>query len=60
MKVLGVKNWWRLAKDREVWRKILSEADAHGGLCGATDDGDTIDRTPRHSSPGPEKAIIKV
>ena len=32
VKVLGVKNWWTLAKDREVWRKILREAEAHDGL----------------------------
>ena len=34
--MLGVKNWWTLAKDREVRRKLLMEADAYD--CGVTDD----------------------
>lgn len=32
VKMLGVKNWSALAKDREVCRKILREAEVHGGL----------------------------
>jgi hypothetical protein len=29
---LKVKNWWTVAKDREAWKKILREAEAHNGL----------------------------
>jgi hypothetical protein len=29
---LGVKSWWMVAKDRESWRKVLREAEAHTGL----------------------------
>jgi hypothetical protein len=29
---LNVKNWWTVAKDRESWKKILREAEAHKGL----------------------------
>lgn len=32
VKKLGIKNWWKVAKDRQVWRKILREAEAHVGL----------------------------
>ena len=40
---IGVKNWWALAKDREVWRNILREAETHGGLWSNTDDNDEDD-----------------
>jgi hypothetical protein len=31
-KKINVKNWWTVAKDRESWKKILREAEAHKGL----------------------------
>jgi hypothetical protein len=32
LRKLNVKNWWTVAKDRESWKKILREAEAHNGL----------------------------
>jgi hypothetical protein len=32
LRKLNVKNWWTVAKDRELWKKILREAEAHKGL----------------------------
>jgi hypothetical protein len=32
LRKLNVKNWWTVAKDRESWKKILREAEAHKGL----------------------------
>jgi len=32
LRKLGVKSWWMVAKDRESWRKVLREAEAHIGL----------------------------
>lgn len=32
IKELGVKNWWTVARDRKVWRKVLRKAEAHTGL----------------------------
>jgi hypothetical protein len=32
LRKLNVKNWWTVAKDRESWKKILVEAEAHIGL----------------------------
>jgi hypothetical protein len=32
LRKLEVKNWWMVAKDRESWKKILGEAEAHNGL----------------------------
>ena len=32
MKKLGIKNWWTVARDREAWKKVLQEAEAHTGL----------------------------
>lgn len=32
VKKLGVKNWWTVARDREDWKKVLREAEAHAGL----------------------------
>jgi hypothetical protein len=32
LRKLNVKNWWTVGKDRESWRKILREAEAHKGL----------------------------
>jgi hypothetical protein len=29
---LKVNNWWMVAKDGELWKKILREAEAHKGL----------------------------
>jgi hypothetical protein len=29
---LGVKSWWMVVKDRESWRKVLREVEAHIGL----------------------------
>jgi hypothetical protein len=29
---LGVKSWWMVAKDRESWRNVFWEAEAHIGL----------------------------
>jgi hypothetical protein len=29
---LGVKSWWMVTKDRESWRKVRQEAEAHIGL----------------------------
>ena len=32
IRILGVRNWWTVAKDRDLWRKILKEAEARSGL----------------------------
>jgi hypothetical protein len=32
LRKLKVKNWWMVTKDRESWKKILREAEAHNGL----------------------------
>jgi hypothetical protein len=32
LRKLNVKNWWTVAKDRESWKNILWEAEAHNGL----------------------------
>ena len=32
VKVFGLKNWWAMAKDREVWKKIRREAELHDRL----------------------------
>jgi hypothetical protein len=32
LRKLGVKSWWMATKDRESWRKVLREAEAHIGL----------------------------
>jgi hypothetical protein len=32
IRVLGVKNWRNVARDREDWRKLLKKARAHTGL----------------------------
>jgi hypothetical protein len=32
LRKLGFKSWWMVAKDRESWRKVLQEAEAHTGL----------------------------
>mgnify|MGYP007063910716 CR=1 FL=1 len=29
---LGIKNWWIAAKDRDLWRRILKEAETRPGL----------------------------
>jgi hypothetical protein len=32
LKIMGIKNWHAVAKDRQEWRKTVSEAKAHNGL----------------------------
>jgi hypothetical protein len=32
LRKLNFKNWWTVTKDRESWKKILREAEAHKGL----------------------------
>jgi hypothetical protein len=32
LRQLNVKNWWRVVKDRESWKKIQRESEAHNGL----------------------------
>jgi hypothetical protein len=32
LRKLKVSNWWTVAKDRESWKKILQEAEAHKEL----------------------------
>jgi hypothetical protein len=32
LKIMGIRNWHAVAKDRQEWRKILSEAKVHNGL----------------------------
>jgi hypothetical protein len=32
MKKLGIKNWWTIARDREAWKNVLQEAEAHTRL----------------------------
>jgi hypothetical protein len=32
LKKTGVKNWWTVAKNRDAWKKVLWEAEAHNGL----------------------------
>ena len=32
IRTLGVRNWWMIAKDRDLWRKIMKDAKAHSGL----------------------------
>jgi hypothetical protein len=39
IRILGVKNWWSVALNREEWRIILRKARAHKG-CSANDDDD--------------------
>jgi hypothetical protein len=29
---LKAKNWWTVAKDRELWKKILRDAEVHKRL----------------------------
>jgi hypothetical protein len=32
LKIMGIRNWHAVAKDRQEWRKIISEAKVHNGL----------------------------
>jgi hypothetical protein len=32
LKIMGIRNWHAVAKDRQEWRKILLEAKVHNGL----------------------------
>jgi hypothetical protein len=32
LRKMKVKKWWLAARDRESWRNILREAEAHSGL----------------------------
>jgi hypothetical protein len=32
LRKMKVKNWWLAARNRESWRNILREAEAHSGL----------------------------
>jgi hypothetical protein len=32
LKIMGIRNWHSVAKDRQEWRKILLEAQVHKGL----------------------------
>ena len=32
MRILGVKNWWKVAHNRDEWAKLLRKARAHQGL----------------------------
>jgi hypothetical protein len=32
LKIMGIRNWHAVAKDRQEWRKIVFEAKVHNGL----------------------------
>jgi hypothetical protein len=32
LKIMGIRNWHEVAKDRQKWRKIVLEAEVHNGL----------------------------
>jgi hypothetical protein len=32
LKIIGIRNWHAVAKDRQEWRKIVLEAKVHNGL----------------------------
>jgi hypothetical protein len=32
LKIMGIRNWHAVAKYRQEWRKIVSEAKVHNGL----------------------------
>jgi hypothetical protein len=32
LKIMGTSNWHAVAKDRQEWRKIVSEGKVHNGL----------------------------
>jgi hypothetical protein len=32
LKIIGIRNWHAVAKDRQEWRKIVLEAKVHTGL----------------------------
>jgi hypothetical protein len=32
LKIMGIRNWHAVAKDRQEWRKIVSEAKVYNGL----------------------------
>ena len=34
IRALEVKNWWTVAKDIDLWKKILEETKARSGLKG--------------------------
>jgi hypothetical protein len=32
LKIMGIRNWHAVAKDRQEWRKIILEAEVYNGL----------------------------
>jgi hypothetical protein len=32
LKIMGIRNWHSVAKDRQEWRKIVLEAEVYNGL----------------------------
>jgi hypothetical protein len=32
LKIMGIRNWHAVARDRQEWRKIVLEAKVHNGL----------------------------
>jgi hypothetical protein len=32
LKIMRIRNWYAVAKDRQEWRKIVLEAKVHNGL----------------------------